>query len=102
MEDHISALNDLKSILKIDPNNDQIKKNYEELFVFIESEKKGEKKVFRSFFRKINETGVYKDAIETKKDLEKSNTDILQTDVYIKAQDDDNNIGKPEIRILNL
>ena len=96
------ALKDLESILKIDINNLEIKKNYDDLAASIENEKKGEKKVFKSFFRKINETEIYKDAIETKNEYEKSSNGTIQKDVYTKVNDDDNNLGKPEIRILNL
>lgn len=99
MEDHILALRDLESIVKIDPNNSQIRKNYEELSAFINSEKIGEKKVFKSFFRKINETGIYKDLTQTKNDNEKSSSDKT---IYSQVNQDDISIGKPEIRILNL
>jgi len=108
LDDHILALKDLESIIKIDPNNSQIKKKYEELLAFIESEKKGEKNIFKSFFRNINETACYIEA-ETKKDIQKSITNSIDRQVKDlgnirnrKITDDDNNIGKPEIRILNL
>lgn len=45
--------------MKIDNNNGEIKKIYDDLNSFIQNEKVGEKKVFKSFFRKINEN--YKD-----------------------------------------
>lgn len=102
LDDHILALKDLESILKIDPDNAQINKNYEELSSLIEREKKGEKQVFKSFFRNINETVASKDAIESKKESEKSTTDKVPKDVITKVKDEENNIGKAEIRILNL
>jgi len=102
LEDHILALKDLESILKIDNNNAEIRKNYVELAAFIDDEKKGEKKVFKSFFRKINEKEIYKDAIETKKECSNSSIEKNSKDIYTKVGDEDNSIGKPEIRILNL
>lgn len=102
MEDHIIALKDLESILKIDPYNAQINKNYVDLSAFIENEKIGEKQVFKSFFRKINKIRVYEDAIEPKKENEKLFTDKKLKDVYTKVNQDEKSIGKPEMRILNL
>jgi len=102
MEDHIIALRDLESILKIDPYNAQINKNYVDLSAFIENEKKGEKQVFKSFFRKINNIRAYKDSIEPNKENEKLSTDKKLKDVYIKVNQDEKSLGKPEMRILNL
>lgn len=103
MEDHILALKDLESILKIDPKNAQIKKNYEDLSAFIDTEKKDEKQVFKSFFRKINETGPYKDPIENKKEIEKSDTNRIPKNIHSNSNNEENNnIGKAEIRILIL
>jgi len=102
LEDHILALKDLETILKLDKTNFEINKSYQDLLLFIEKEKIGEKKIFKSFFRKINETELYTDAIETKNNNEKSSNENIQKDIYNKVNNEDNSIGKPEIRILNL
>ena len=96
-------MNDYETILKIDPiNNKEIITRYEDLNKFIQIEKTGERRVFKSFFRKINETGVYENASQTKAEYKKSNDERITSNKFTKVEDGDNNLGKPEIRVLNL
>jgi hypothetical protein len=85
------ALKDLENALKCD-NLEEIRLLYENLKVYITNHKNKEKKVFKSFFRNIN----YKQLVE-----EDEKEKLKNSDRYVTT-DDDNSLGKPELRVLNL
>lgn len=100
LEDHIIALKDLETILKIDANNLEIKKMYEDLKSFVQNENIGQKKVFKSFFRKINENEIYNE--NNKKEKEITQGENINENNIANSEVEDNNTGKPELKILNL
>lgn len=91
-------MKDLETILKIDGNNLEIKKMYEDLKSFVQNENIGQKKVFKSFFRKINENVIYNE--NNKKEI--SQGENINEHIIVNSEVEDNNTGKPELKILNL
>jgi hypothetical protein len=82
IEDYILALDELEKALLINPNITEISDLYDSLKADIDRQKKGEKKVFKSFFRNVNK--VYEEKEKEVIRLEKSD------------------IGKPELKLLDL
>jgi hypothetical protein len=74
------AYQELKNALAYDPYNVEIKNLYEKLKNDIDQQSKGEKKVFKSFFRNVNK--IYED--NSKEEPQKSD------------------IGKAEVKLLGL
>ena len=75
------ALKDIKIAYELDTSNQDMKNLYFGLRNDIDIQKKGEKRVFKSFFRNVNKT--YQD-----KEIEK--------------KEESDQIGKPQIKFLNL
>ena len=57
-----------------------------------------QKKVFKSFFRKINENVIYNE--NNKKEI--SQGENINEHIIVNSEVEDNNTGKPELKILNL
>lgn len=95
-EDYVLAFKELEKALKYSPNDPTILPLYNKLKIDIEKHNKDEKKVFKSFFRNVNYEQMQKEDMEN---LSKENSsDKKTTDI----SEEDPNLGKPEIRILNL
>lgn len=91
MNDYLEAKNILEKANNIAPNNNDVKETLDNLNKYINKEKSEEKKIYKSFYRKINEEYIEN---ERKKEEEKKN----------KIIDFDKNdlSGKAQIRMLNL
>ncbi len=95
-EDHILALQEIESALKIDSSNESLLSIHGSLKNEIDKHKQGERKVFKSFFRNVNYEYLEKERLNEIKD-ERNKLDSL-----LKSSEEETNLGKPEIRILNL
>ena len=86
-DDHIEAQKILEIAHKIDPENLEIKSTLEQFNKFINDEKKSEKKIYKSFYTKIN-----KESSNTEKEKKEES----------KKKEDENNSGLAQIRMMNL
>jgi hypothetical protein len=95
-EDYVLAFKELEKALKYSPNDQTILTLYNKLKIDIEKHNKDEKKVFKSFFRNVNYEIMQK---EDKENLSVNNSSDKKIS---ELSEEDSNLGKPEIRILNL
>ena len=91
MNDYLEAKNLLEKAIQIDPNNKDVNETLNNLNQYINKEKSEEKKIYKSFYRKINEQYTEN---EKKKEEEKKNNII--------DYDKNDLSGKAQIRMLNL
>jgi len=98
LNDYKAALEELNKALKYSPENAEIIMLRNNLNQIINNSQLEEKKVFKSFFRNVNY--VYEQQHQSCIDQTQTNTESINN--FTKVTDEDSNVGKPEIRILNL
>jgi hypothetical protein len=91
----------LENSVKFDnANNTEMKNMYDQLHAYIQQEKVNERKVFKSFFRNVNYKMMEQEGLDNNSLSENKNNIVNQ---FTEVKDEDcANVGKPQIRILNL